>query len=145
MATKSFNKNNENVYRGLFPLIPGKLSHKEGYDMGKFNFGPETEEERAERIRNPILGDTPRLKFPNDAKRQEEADFFYSVMEKHKNLLEDAGNTLMSLIAEAGGEKTDFFAHMFKPHPHHTYRTIMYPYRDEKDIPKGAFLQDGRS
>ncbi len=66
-------------------------------------------------------------------------------MTKHMDLLETAGDTLMSLIAEAGGEKSDYFAHMFTPYPNHTFRTIMYPFREEKDIPKGAFLEDGRS
>ncbi len=44
LATKSFVKDHDNIYRGLFPLIPGKLSHKEGYDMGTLDFGPETEQ-----------------------------------------------------------------------------------------------------
>lgn len=80
LAHKSFNKKNENLYRGLFPLIPGKLSHKEGYDMGPFNFGPESLEEKEERMKNPFYGDTPKLKFDGDAQRQAQADDFYQVM-----------------------------------------------------------------
>lgn len=79
MAIKSFNRENDNNYRGLFPLIPGKLSHKEGYDMGEIDFGTETDEEKLERIKNPIYGDTPKLKFPNDPVRQKKSDDFYQV------------------------------------------------------------------
>jgi len=35
LAIREFKPNNENIYRGIFPLIKGKLSHKEGYDMGE--------------------------------------------------------------------------------------------------------------
>lgn len=34
LAIREFNPKNPNIYRGIFPLIHGKLSHKEGYDMG---------------------------------------------------------------------------------------------------------------
>ena len=52
---------------------------------------------------------------------------------------------MMSLIAEAGGERSDYFANTFEPLANNTYRLIMYPNREQKDIPKGAFLPDGRS
>jgi isopenicillin N synthase-like dioxygenase len=66
-------------------------------------------------------------------------------MYKHKGLLEKAATAMMSLIAEAGNEKSNFFEHMFKPYANNTFRTIMYPYRDKKDIPDAAFLHNGRS
>ena len=79
MAIRGFNPDNPNIYRGLFPLIPGKLSHKEGYDMGD-DFILESEEEKVLRSKNPILGDTPRLVFSGE--RQTQAEKFYQVFEK---------------------------------------------------------------
>ena len=79
MAHKSFNRKNDNLYRGLFPLIPGKLSFKEGYDIGPLDFGSETAEQKKERLINPFYGDTPRLKFPEDSKRQKDAEKMYQV------------------------------------------------------------------
>ena len=67
------------MYRGLFPLIPGKLSHKEGYDIGTLDFGPETEQEKEKRLKNPFYEDTPKLKFPNNKMRQEKAAKMYQV------------------------------------------------------------------
>ena len=145
LATKSFNRKNDNLYRGLFPLIPGKLSFKEGYDMGPLNRGQETPEERAERLKNVFYGDTPRLNFPGEPERQSKVEEFYKVMEHHYGVLDKAAYTMMQLIAEAGQADSHYFAKTFEPYANNTYRLIMYPNREIKDIPKGAFLQDGRS
>ena len=67
------------------------------------------------------------------------------MIEKHWDILDKAASTMMSLIAEAGNAKSDYFAQTFEPVANNTYRLIMYPNREEKDIPKGAFLPDGRS
>ena len=145
LATKSFNRQNDNLYRGLFPLIPGKLSFKEGYDMGPLNYGKETLEERTERLKNPFYGDTPRLKFPNEPERQSKVEALYQVIQDHYGVLDRAAYTMMQLIAEAGDENSDYFAKTFEPYANNTYRLIMYPNREVKDIPKGAFLSDGRT
>ena len=78
LATKGFNRKNDNLVRGLFPLIPGKLSHKEGYDMGPMEFN-ESPEEMLERNKNPFIADTPRLVFPDDQDKQSQADQMYKV------------------------------------------------------------------
>ena len=78
LATKGFNRKNDNLVRGLFPLIPGKLSHKEGYDMGPMEFN-ESPEEMLQRNKNPFIADTPRLVFPDDQDRQRQADQMYKV------------------------------------------------------------------
>ena len=145
LATKSFNRQNDNLYRGLFPLIPGKLSFKEGYDMGPLNFENESKEERNERLKNVFYGDTPRLDFPNEPERQEKVEAFYKVTEKHYSILDKAAYTMMQLIAEAGQADSHYFAKTFEPYANNTYRLIMYPHRNIEDIPKGAFLEDGRS
>lgn len=79
LATKGFNRKNDNLVRGLFPLIPGKLSHKEGYDMGPMCHGNESPEEMLERNKNPFIADTPRLVFPDDQDKQSQADQMYKV------------------------------------------------------------------
>ena len=80
LATKGFNGKNDNLVRGLFPLIPGKLSHKEGYDMGPMDHGDESPKENLERNKNPFIADTPRLTFPDDPDRQRRADQMYKVI-----------------------------------------------------------------
>ena len=76
LAIREFNPKNPNVYRGIFPLVEGKLSHKEGYDMGE-DFNGETAEESMRRKENPLMGDTPKLKLSGE--RQQQADKFYEV------------------------------------------------------------------
>ncbi len=76
LTIREFNPKNSNVYRGLFPLIEGKLSHKEGYDMGE-DFSNESEEEKIGRADNPLMGETPRLNL--EGERQAQADKFYEV------------------------------------------------------------------
>jgi hypothetical protein len=77
LSIREFNPKNPNIYRGIFPLIEGKLSHKEGYDMGE-DFSQESEEERMSRSLNPMMGDTPRLRLSGE--RQEQAEKFYEVI-----------------------------------------------------------------
>ena len=80
LATKGFNGKNDNLVRGLFPLIPGKLSHKEGYDMGPMDHENESPKEKLERNKNPFIADTPRLVFPDDPDKQRQADHMYKVI-----------------------------------------------------------------
>jgi len=65
-------------------------------------------------------------------------------MTHYRKLLQSAGDNLMSMIAEAGGESSNYFTDLFSPHPMHTFRTILYPKRGD-NIPEGAYLEDGRS
>ena len=78
MAIREFNPKNSNIYRGIFPLVEGKLSHKEGYDMGEdLGFDGESAEEAKRRNENPLMGDTPKLQLTGE--RQRQADKFYEV------------------------------------------------------------------
>ena len=65
-------------------------------------------------------------------------------MYHHQKLLHKTADLIMSLIAEAGGEKSDFFEPMFADGPMHTFRPLKYPKRID-GIPKSAYLPDGRS
>ncbi len=71
LATKAFNPANENAYRGYFPMIPGQLSHKRGYDIGPtYDVIPDEHKD------NPLLMETPKLKLPG---REKEVEKFYEV------------------------------------------------------------------
>ncbi len=65
-------------------------------------------------------------------------------MYNHHDILSKKGSLIMSLIAEAGGEDSDYFGNMFTEFPLHTLRPLRYPKR-VSNIPKGAYLPDGRS
>jgi len=135
LATKSFNPKNENVYRGYFPLKSGALSHKQGYDLG-----PEIDSDDEEEG-NPFMQKTPKLSL---AGREKEVEEFYRVMCRHRELHHRKADVIMSLIAEAGGEKKDFFAPMFgSKYPMHTFRPLRYP-KERPSIPESAKLPDGR-
>ena len=71
LSPKAFNPKNANNYRGYFPLIPGKLSHKHGYDIGQ-----DSSTLSIEQRGNPLVEETPRLILPG---REKEVDEFYKV------------------------------------------------------------------
>ena len=62
----------------------------------------------------------------------------------HHDLLRRKADLIMSLVAEAGGEGPGYFDCMFSQHPMHTLRPIRYP-RRVSNVPRGAYLPDGRS
>ena len=65
-------------------------------------------------------------------------------MHFHYNLLSEVSTKLLMMIAVAGGAEDDYFDKIL-PFPHKsTLRSIMYPIRDTKDVPKKAFLPDGK-
>lgn len=70
LATRAFNPDRANVFRGYFPDIEKSISYKEGYDIG-MQLPEEDIEEN-----NPFHERTPYLDIPE---RQEEVDEFYEV------------------------------------------------------------------
>ncbi len=65
-------------------------------------------------------------------------------MYKHHSILEKVGDTIFSLIAEAGGKDLSHWKPLFGKDPLHTLRIIRYPQRTEH-IPEAAKLPDGKS
>lgn len=136
LATKAFNPSNPNKYRGYFPMIPGKMSHKQGYDIG-----PEYPNLPKDQEDNTLLEKTPKLRLPG---REAEVDKFYKVVLENRDIVRHAADTIMDLVAEAGGEGPGYFAPMFADDlAMNTFRPIRYPKRIS-DIPKTAYIEDGR-
>ena len=50
----------------------------------------------------------------------------FKVMYRHYRILQKVADNLMSMIAEAGGEKSDFFADLFDNFPLHTLRFVSF-------------------
>ncbi len=69
---------------------------------------------------------------------------FFQTVYKHRDILQEIGDLIFSLIAEAGGADFSHWEPLFGRDPLHTLRLIRYPKRTEQ-IPKGAMLPDGRS
>lgn len=70
LATKAFNPQNKNLYRGFFPMRHGGLSHKEGYDISK------PYPEGVVQEGNPFKERTPHLKLDG---REAQVEEFYKV------------------------------------------------------------------
>lgn len=136
LATKGFAKENRNVYRGYFPVQPGHLSCKEGFEAGE-----DVESATAGREDNPLLEPTP---FPNFEGLEADCARFRSRLYSLRHVLAAAADTIMQMIAESGGEDKDYFYPMFHGGtPLSTYRIIRYPKRVDA-IPAQARLADGR-
>ena len=69
--SKKKRSNKKDLSRRYFPLAPGQLSHKHGYDIGE-DYPDLPEDERD----NPLVGRTPRLNLPG---REAEVEQFYQV------------------------------------------------------------------
>ena len=114
---KSYNPENNNIYRGMAPFIDNDESHKEFFDMGiSMN-----QIEKEERI-NILYEKTP---FPNKAFRKRYQDNF-----NHRFNL---GIRLMQIIALGLGKERNYFDKLFK-NTLSTFRTIYYKPRSEKIV-----------
>lgn len=134
IGTKAYNSNNTNHYRGYFPAQHDRMSCKEGYDVG-------LQWEIPDHLKGiPLVEKTPMLRIPG---REKEVDHYYETLFRHRDIVRGVGDTIMSLIAEAGGEKNDYFKRMFSEYAQHTIRPIRYPQR-VGDVPKEAVLPSGR-
>ena len=65
-------------------------------------------------------------------------------MYKQRLARHKAADLIFSLVAEAGGEASNYFDDLFSAYPAHTLRTIRYPKRVTQ-IPEAAYLPSGKS
>lgn len=85
---------------------------------------------------------TPKLALKG---REKEVEEFYRVMYHHRRLHHRKADLIMTLLAEAAGEETDYFDRMFgSKYNMHTFRPLRYP-KKRPVIPQSAYLPDGRS
>ena len=121
LATKSFNSENTNVYRGYFPLDAQNSSYKEGFEMAE-----ELSKEQCSRIGFPLYEPNP---WPSDG--EVEAKWFKSVLYNHYQLMHNTALEVSRLIARGLGADENWFDNMFSPYPLSTLRIINYPVRPQ--------------
>ena len=68
---RAFRPENKNAYRGYFPVVPGKISHKNGIDLTMEDF---VAKESMQGL--PFVEKTPKLVLPE---KEEEVKEFYRV------------------------------------------------------------------
>lgn len=95
---RNWNKDNENIYRGLAPFIDNDPSHVEIYDMG-LDYDLVSEEEREYSLHE-------RTPWPMET---EEERKFTEFMNEHYHLRVRVASELVSIIAEGLGKSPDFF------------------------------------
>lgn len=126
ISKKSFNPECEHEYRGFFPVIPGEVSHKEGFEMG-----PKVEN-------RPIPAKTVAARLFNEDNQWPTEDpagdanmpkHFRTWMEEYHSNMTEASLELLRLIAEGFEAPTEFFTPMFTGNHLSTLRLIHYPPR----------------
>jgi len=133
IARQNYVPENMNVYRGYFPVLPGNISHKEGFELGQ------CVKDEDLKSGNFFLEDTP---FPEST--NPDCIQFKKVMEHYWNMLQSVSVLLLGLVAEAAGVDTHYFDHVVTRNPLSTLRLMHYPTRSPEEIPDKARLPDGR-
>ena len=121
LATKSFNPQNKNIYRGYFPADAKNSSYKEGFEIAE-----ELIQEECCRIGFPLYE-------PNSwpSADEEETKWFKSVLCGHYRLMHNTAMEVSRLIARGLGADEGWFDEMFSPYPLSTLRIINYPARPQ--------------
>ncbi|KAK8725881.1 hypothetical protein OTU49_010535 [Cherax quadricarinatus] len=159
ISRKCFNPECKNEYRGYFPVIPGEVSHKEGFEIGpKMDTEPmnpeslktkmDTEPMNPESLKTKDTESTNLESFmiqffyeenqwPDDPSgHTATAKYFKTWMENYHQKMTEAALELLRLIAEGFDAPSDFFTSLFVPRHLSTLRLIHYPART--DAPEWA-------
>ncbi|KAI6904796.1 hypothetical protein KC355_g19083 [Hortaea werneckii] len=120
VAKQTFAKENQNTYRGYFPLQPGKQDNlKEGFEVGPATHSVPTERKESRRSKLDL---NEQNIWPNEDNfgdgRQR--------LEKLHNELQSLSSTLLSLLATALGKPADYFA-SYLDNSLSTLRLLHYP------------------
>ncbi|XP_066911716.1 isopenicillin N synthase-like [Clytia hemisphaerica] len=154
-VTKStWQPDNANTYRGLYPSIPGGHSHKEALETGLFDMEePLRRKATLEDLVNTtkkdgklycrnILEEKNPWPITEDQKMD---DGFRIFMQKNYKIYENGCLTIMRMLANTLGFERNFFdGLLFGPKHLSTHRLIHYPSRlgDPASIPKEAWDGD---
>lgn len=120
LATKSFNPQNQNIYRGYFPADAQNSSYKEGFEISE-----ELSVEECSRIGFPLY---EKNRWPSAG---EDSEWFKSVVYNHYQVMHNTALEVSRLIARGLGAAEDWFDNMFSPYPLSTLRLINYPVRPQ--------------
>ena len=121
LATKSFNPQNKNIYRGYFPADAQDSNYKEGYEITE-----ELSDEECSRIGFPLYEPN---RWPSAG--EEETKWFRSVVYNHYLLMHNTALEVSRLIARGFGADESWFDNMFSPYPLSTLRIVNYPVRPQ--------------
>lgn len=130
LTRKAWNPENNNVYRGYFPVVPTEPSRKEAFEFAK------------DVLPGSVSPDNWFYEKSVWPKENGEFPFkktlceFYELM--HKTALE-----LLSLCALGLGLPEDYFEYMFRDKPMSTFRLLHYPPWDSKPV-DSAKIEDGK-
>nr|XP_053648532.1 1-aminocyclopropane-1-carboxylate oxidase-like [Cherax quadricarinatus] len=128
ISRKCFNPECKNEYRGYFPVIPGEVSHKEGFEIGpKMDTEPMNPESLKTKMDTEPMNPDGEITLTN---------FFQTWMENYHQKMTEAALELLRLIAEGFDAPSDFFTSLFVPRHLSTLRLIHYPART--DAPEWA-------
>ncbi|KAK3871777.1 hypothetical protein Pcinc_023102 [Petrolisthes cinctipes] len=132
ISKKCFNSNCDFEYRGYFPVIPGAISHKEGFEIGAVQDQPQNPPNciAAKFLNEP--NQWPTDPFGDTAFNE----YFKTWMETYHHNMTEASLELLRLISEGFDAPSEFFTSLFTPTHLSTLRLIRYPPRH--DPPESA-------
>ena len=121
LATKSFNPQNMNIYRGFFPADAQDSSYKEAFEITE-----EMTEEECSRIGFPLYE-------PNrwPSAEEKKTKWFKEVFYNHYLLMHKTAMEVSSLIARGLNADENWFDNVFSPYPLSTLRIVSYPARPQ--------------
>ena len=139
MAKQPFRQENENVYRGYYPVIPGGHSFKEAFEMGSF-FEGSMERRVAPGTKRPLMRDVVQEVNVWPVSGNETADLeFKEFMIKMYNFYADVAKEVTQLVAKGLGLSSNYFESFFGPKQLSTLRLLHYPTRiNDTDVPEEA-------
>ena len=123
---------NDNIYRGFFPIVPGEPSRKEAFEFAR-DVHPD------DKTVSPKNWFYEKSTWP-----EEDGTFpFQEFLKGQYEVMHEACMELLRLCAIGLGIKEDSFQDIFDPNPCSTFRLLHYPPWDGAP-PANALIEDGK-
>ncbi|CAH1777587.1 unnamed protein product [Owenia fusiformis] len=142
LARKAFVPENDNSYRGYYPVIPGGHSHKEAFETGMFgDFDLEKHKKKTYIDGRPLMREIvnegnvwpdPDSKYPH----------FKETIKKYYNIYRKTGERVLRLIARSLKLEETALDHLYQPDVLATFRLLHYPSR--VNIPKSEIPDEAK-
>ncbi|KAK7099649.1 uncharacterized protein [Littorina saxatilis] len=126
VSRKLWNRESRNYYRGYFPLQPGEVSFKEGFEIGQDNPSSSNSESRSLSI-HPFF--TEANLWPSTD--TEGAHQFHQDLVEHYRVVRNCGAEILRLVSLGCGLEENWFESLFFPDSLSTLRLLHYPVRGE--------------